>query len=110
MSDEAKVENVLVQQGDDYVYVELEYPRTNRNRSIRIGLSDVRAADDIRVSYDFDRDGWKIEQASVFQWAADDEVCDEGWTEAAFIPAWQFDKSEEPAGREILPEPPKESR
>lgn len=98
MSDEARVENILVCQGDDCVHVELEYPRTNRNRSIRIGLSDVRAADDIRVSYDFDRDGWKIEQASVFEWAADDEVCDMGWTEAAFIPAWQFDKAkgEEP--------------
>jgi len=70
-------------------YIELWYPRLEGEKKyIRVGLMDVRAADDIRISYDFDRDGWVIEQASIFKWAGDDEVCNEGWAEVAFIQAW----------------------
>ena len=53
-----------------------------------IGLMDVRAADDIRVSYDKARDGWKIEQASTFSWDSDDTICDPDWQEVAFVQAW----------------------
>ncbi len=53
-----------------------------------IGLMDVRAADAIRVSYDFERDGYVIQQASIVEWDADDTVQDEDWQEVAFIPAW----------------------
>ena len=64
-------------------YVEFFYPRTpNHVKTIEIGLEDVRAADNIRVSYDFERDGWKIEQASR------DMVDDEDWQEVAFVHAW----------------------
>ena len=78
----------------DTVCVDLWYPRNDDSqvKHVQVGLMDVRAADDIRVSYDFDRDGWKIEQASVFQWAADDEVCDPCWKEVAFIQAWSQEK------------------
>ena len=78
----------------DTACVELWYPRNVDSpvKYIQVGLMDVRAADDIRVSYDFDRDGWKIEQASVFEWAADDEVCDPCWQEVAFIQAWSQEK------------------
>ena len=74
----------------DVVAVELWYPRVNTARAqrVEVGLVDVRAADNIRVSYDFYRDGWKIEQASVFEWEADDGVFDEGWAEVAFVQAW----------------------
>lgn len=69
--------------------VELWYPRVNGNPEyIEIDLSDVRAADGIRVSYDFDRDGWRIEQASKFEFAAEDKVCDPDWQEVAFVQAW----------------------
>ena len=53
-----------------------------------MSLTDVRAADDIRISYDYDRDGWVIEQASIFEWDGDDEECDEDWQEVAFVKAW----------------------
>ncbi len=76
------------------LHVELWYPREEDNpiKSICVGLMDVRAADDIRISYDFERDGWKIEQASTFSWDADDKVCDPDWQEVAFVKAWARDK------------------
>lgn len=62
---------------------EFDHPVT-----VEVGLSDVRAADSIRIEYDFARDGYSIKQASVFQWEVDDEVCDADWQEVAFVQAW----------------------
>lgn len=69
------------------LHVELWYPRHRRAKSIRVGLMDVRAASDLVIRYDFDRDGWAISM---------DETVDRGsWmetirenVEVAFIPAW----------------------
>lgn len=74
----------------DELHIDLWYPdvRGTEIRKFVIGLMDTRAADSIRVSYDKDRDGWKIEQASTFEWKADDEECDPDWQEVAFIQAW----------------------
>lgn len=73
----------------DGLHVDLLYPRCgDRVQHLVVGLVDARAADDIRISYDFERDGWKIEQASTFEWDADDKVCDPDWQEVAFIQAW----------------------
>jgi len=76
------------------VEIELCYPRIDDGRvnAIEVGLSDVRAADSIRVAYDFERDGWVVMQASVFEWDADDPVCDSDWQEVAFIQAWAREK------------------
>jgi hypothetical protein len=50
-------------------HVELSYPGVGDNPThIVLGLEHVRAADSIRMSYDFERDGWVIEQASKFEW------------------------------------------
>lgn len=73
----------------------LWYPRNDGERDqeqpqeIEIELVDVRAADSILVSYDFDRDGYVIKQASRFCWNSEDLVCDADWQEVAFIKAWQ---------------------
>lgn len=68
------------------------YPRIeDRDQHLHVGLMDVRAADTIRIHYDFDRDGYVIEQASVWSWAIDDEVMDPDWQEVAFIQAWGRD-------------------
>jgi hypothetical protein len=64
-----------------------------------LGLCDVRAADSIRLSYDFDRDGWKIEQASTFTWTDADTEMDPDWQEVAFVKAWAREK-ETPTGVE----------
>jgi len=75
---------------DGELAIELWYPDVEDSdvKKIRIGLMDVRAADDIRVSYDKKRDGWKIEQASIFEWEGDEER-NEDWQEVAFIKAWK---------------------
>ena len=73
----------------DVVFATLWYPRTEtRTRYVNVGLTDVRAADEIRISYDFERDGYKIEQASIFQWDPSDMVMDRDWQEVAFVEAW----------------------
>jgi hypothetical protein len=72
----------------DTLLIDLWYPRSDdfEVKQIQIGLIDVRAADDIRVSYDHNRNGWVIQQAS--EWELDDTERDQGWTEVAFVKAW----------------------
>lgn len=74
-------------------HVELMYPRIDgKTDTVEVGLCDVRAADSIRIRYDFERDGWAIMQASTFEWPADDEECDADWQEVAFVQAWDLEK------------------
>lgn len=76
----------------DTARVDLFYPRNpDSAKAVEIGLMDVRAADSIKVSYDFDRDGWSIKQASKFEWSSDDGECDSDWQEVAFVKAWARD-------------------
>jgi len=72
------------------LHIDLWYPDVpgSKVNKLVLGLVDVRAADDIRISYDKKRNGWKIEQASIFQWDGDDDSCDPDWQEVAFIQAW----------------------
>lgn len=80
--------NLGIKPLENEICVNLWYPRCDENaKLIVIDLVDVRAADGIRVSYDFERDGWKIEQASRFSFGPD-EPCDLGWVEVSFIQAW----------------------
>lgn len=80
----------------DTMHVEFWYPphtaadagKPNANpRYAILGLTAVRAADDVRVSYDFERDGWKVEQAQVFSWPLEGPA-DPEWKEVAFVQAW----------------------
>lgn len=77
---------------EDTISLDLFYPRNRTVQFVEVGLSDVRAADSVRISYDFDRDGYRIEQASTFEWDADDEICDPDWQEVAFVKAWKREK------------------
>lgn len=64
-------------------FVELWYPdMNNSDAAVDVALMHVRAARDIRISYDFERDGWVIR-------AQDEEIEDAPWVEKAFIPAWE---------------------
>lgn len=76
----------------DTISIELLYPRCSPVSKILVGLADTRAADDILIEYDFERDGWIIKQASTFSWDANDEICDPDWQEVAFIQAWNREK------------------
>jgi hypothetical protein len=70
-------------------HLDLWYPRIEEEiESIEIGLVSVRASDSIQVSYDFDRDGWVVRQASTFDWDIDDKECNPDWKEVVFIQAW----------------------
>ena len=71
----------------DTASIDLWYPRYNPIQFIQIGLMDMRAADDIRITYDFARDGWSIQQASRFEWDVDEPI-DHDWQEVAFVEAW----------------------
>jgi len=69
------------------VYIDLEYPRTPERQSIiEVGLMDVRAADNIQISYDFERDGWVIKQDAFEEIPCGSESLDD-WQEVAFIRA-----------------------
>ena len=74
----------------DSLNLNLWYPGldTNPIKRIQIGLMDVRSSDDIRVSYDYARNGWLIEQPSKSEWDSSDAVCDQCWVEVAFCEAW----------------------
>ncbi len=87
--DEAKIHG-------DTLHIDFWYPRDGMVKYMQIGLYDVRAADDIRVSYDFERDGWKIEQQVTEADENGSTVCEEGvadvWKEVAFVKAWANQK------------------
>lgn len=69
-------------------HVELEYPRLDNNvREVTVGLTDVRAADTIRITYDFERDGWRVGMDCTVEDGPVMRVTEEN-TEVAFIPAW----------------------
>jgi hypothetical protein len=70
-------------------YMSLAYPELPGNiNTIEIDLVSVRAADGLRISYDFVRDGWVIKQARFFAWDTHDAIQDGGWVEVAFIYTW----------------------
>ena len=68
---------------------ELWYPRNPGNRDVvHVSLIDVRAADNLIISYDFERDGWRIgmdltrdDDSGIIQVVKENQ-------EVAFIPAW----------------------
>lgn len=88
MSDETWKADIHLKGGT--LRAQLWYPRTpvGAIHTCILGLMDTRAADDIRITYDFERDGWVISQASRFSWNVDDPVCDRDWQEVAFVNAW----------------------
>lgn len=75
--------------GHDIPRIDLFCPQCDGNAdTVEVGLCSVRAADSIRITYDFERDGYSVQQASTFSWSIDDRECDGDWQEVAFIQAW----------------------
>jgi hypothetical protein len=64
-------------------------PDRDKIRTVEVGLLDVRAADSIRITYDFARDGWRIEQAK--NWSEDQSEKPLEWVEVSFIRAWALE-------------------
>jgi hypothetical protein len=89
-------EHPYISEDRQTVHAELWYPRNGDNPTeIRVGLMDVRAADDIVIRYDFDRDGWVVLQDET-EWRDERIERLRELVEVAFIPAWNMpaDRSE----------------
>lgn len=70
------------------IMISLNYPRSEGHaNTVDIDLCDVRASDGIRVTYDFDRDGWVILQPKG-------ENLEE-WVETAFVRSWALEEKAE---------------
>lgn len=77
--DEADVGPIETQGGPVYVEV-------RNTASVIVGASLVRCVNDLKITFDFERNGWSISRATVFNWSIDDEECDPCWKEDCFIP------------------------
>ena len=77
---------------------EIVYQRTEDERNggrpcgVLVSLSDIRAADDLFIRYDFERDGWTVWQQRLIERDGYSESTDI-WVEVAFVEAWQFEES-----------------
>jgi hypothetical protein len=75
------------------LYVELMYPNCGDNvDTVQLGMCHVRAADDIRLSYDFDRDGWSIKQQKYTEIDGIGAEGSDEWREVAFVKSWALSK------------------
>lgn len=78
----------------DLIRVELFYPRNEKSAdTIEVGLCDIRSADNIRIQYDFERDGWVIyQEISVEHGDFSTSKDPEEWVEVSFVQAWANQK------------------
>lgn len=84
----------------DELHVELTYPprgsanepeKAEQIRYVVVDQESVRASDGVRLWYDYERDGFVIEQASRFSWDSEEEANApnaEDWQEVAFVQSW----------------------
>ena len=81
---------------DNELHINLFYPTLSNIKYFCIGLMDVRAADNIRVGYDYERDGWVIEQMPCVEHDGFTviETVDEPWQEVAFVGSWALARKE----------------
>jgi len=71
---------------------ELWYPRSeDRPDSLTVSLWDVRAAGDLTISFDFERNGWVISMDRMIEVGDTLEVAGQV-EEVAFIDAWNVKK------------------
>lgn len=75
--------------------VDLQYPPASRGviepsriSFVTFDQTSVRASGGIRISFDYKRDGYAIEQPTKFEWFDSDDTMDQGYVEVAFVPAF----------------------
>lgn len=74
-----------------------DYP-SERARYVEVDLCDVRATDPIRIYFDFDRNGYVVEQPRrtdvLVRSEGEADYYDERveWIEQAFLPAFRFER------------------
>lgn len=103
----ASPNNLHIRRNGDTLSVEMTYPQITKSgvTKIFIDQESVRATDGIRLQYDYDRDGWIIEQQSRFGFRADDKVQDPDWQEVVFVQSWARQESEEEETARLMGEP-----
>lgn len=75
--------------------VEIWYPRNHDKGYVYLHLVDVRASEGIRLIYDFDRDGWAIEQEEMYEFGGTILSKEpNSWKEVAFIKSWNLTTEE----------------
>ena len=84
----------------DEAHITVMYPNNPDSiiKHVVVNQCSVRASDGLRLHYDYERDGFVIEQASKWEWDADDDVCDPDWQEVAFVQSWARESDEAPEG------------
>ena len=102
--------NFHIAKRDDTVHVELTYPpwtdadnSHDQCRHVFVNQESVRASDGIRVHYDYDRDGFVIEQPEPYEVKGKPTShgtpvyeIREKWIEVAFCRSWAFDNLRAP--------------
>ena len=84
------------------ICADLWYPKTNGPAStdaVQVTLVDVRAAADIYITYDYDRDGWVVSQMGT-----DADGAETGWEEVAFVDAWALQEADTVDGADRAPD------
>lgn len=78
-------------QGEAILSVGIEYPRQqdSKCKAVEVSLVDVRAAADIRIHYDFDRNGWVITMEKTERLPSGTNTSTGEWIEVGFVEAYQ---------------------
>lgn len=73
--------------------VNFYYPRIDGHiNEIEIGLSDVRASDGIKIHYDFERDGYVVEQPYYIEIDKGTYIDrEQHWEETGFFQSWALE-------------------
>ena len=96
MKEPIKIEDykkgISVIERNNTIVAEFLYPRNNQIKFIEVGMCDVRATDNIRISFDFERSGWKIEQPYINEkdMGSYIEASEDTWEEVGFFPNWNL--------------------
>ncbi|MCK2055278.1 hypothetical protein [Methylobacterium sp. 37f] len=77
----------------DVLNVNLTYPNITIDgcRHVHVNQESVRASDGIRLSYDYDRDGWSIQQQVCVDLG--DRIYTpnpDEWVEVSFVQSWSL--------------------
>ncbi len=100
----AHPDNFHVTRNNDAVNITLTYPpwtdadnTRNQVRYVEVNQESVRASDGIRLHYDYQRDGFVVEQPQVKYVPGKEPNCldmVETWIEVGFFQSWRFDTEE----------------